>query len=91
MHAAATIARLLEDAAQRGFLAVAEARTMAAASARAASTHLLELAHNLYVTATAPNSLLVNLHGVHAGQQHGHSHHRMLIRRHCTAWLPCCG
>ena len=35
--AAATIACLLEGTAQRGFLAVAEARTMAAGSARAAS------------------------------------------------------
>jgi len=34
--AAATIACLLEGTAQRGFLAVAEARSMAAASARAA-------------------------------------------------------
>jgi hypothetical protein len=34
--AAATIACLLEGPAQRGFLAVAEARSMAAASARAA-------------------------------------------------------
>eukprot|EP00983_Pelagomonas_calceolata_P060252 1146291-Pelagomonas_calceolata.AAC.2 len=34
--AAATIACLLEGPAQRGFLAVAEARTMASASARAA-------------------------------------------------------